>query len=144
MKSFCHLGSVHDSSDRCSPDILRRIRIAASSVGSLSRVRSQEKLSLPTKLQVYTTCIVLVLLYGSESWTLLSSDISHLEASNMRCQRRILRVTWQDMVRNTAITEKTGLQSVSAIIDAPRTALFGHVARVLTIVCQLAARCTSL
>jgi len=33
------------------------------------------------------------------------------------------------MVRNTAIVEKTGLQSVSAIIDARRTALFGHVAR---------------
>jgi len=33
------------------------------------------------------------------------------------------------MVRNTAIAEKTGLQSVSAIIDARPTALFGHVAR---------------
>jgi len=33
------------------------------------------------------------------------------------------------MVRNAAISEKTGLPSVTAIIDARRTALFGHVAR---------------
>jgi len=43
------------------------------------------------------------------------------------------------MARYTAIAEMTGLQSVSAIIDARRTALFGHVAR-LDDPCQLAAR----
>jgi len=64
------------------------------------------------------TCIVPVLLYGSKTWTLLSSDSSCLEAFHMRCQRQILRVKWQDMIRNTAITEKTGLPSVTAVIDA--------------------------
>jgi len=75
------------------------------------------------------TCIVPVLLYGSELWTLLSSDSSRLEAFHMCCQRQILRVKWQDMIPNTAIPEKTGLPSVTAIIEARRTALFGHVAR---------------
>jgi len=109
--------------------VLLYLGIAASSMGSLSQVWSQEKLSLHTKLQVYMTCIVPVFVDGSESWTLLSSDISHLEAFHMRCQRWILRVRWQDMVRDTAIVGKTGLQSVSAIIDTRRTAQFGHVAR---------------
>jgi len=43
------------------------------------------------------------------------------------------------MVRNTAIAENTGLQSVSAIIDARRTALFGHVARLYD---RVPTRCT--
>jgi len=64
------------------------------------------------------TCFVPVLLYGSESCTLLSSDSSPLEAFRMRCQREIFRLKWQDMIRNTAITEKTSLPSVTAIIDA--------------------------
>jgi len=54
---------------------------------------------------------------------------TYTEAFYTRCQRRILRVRRQDMVRNTAIAEKTGLQSVSAIIDVCRAALSGHVAR---------------
>jgi len=47
----------------------------------------------------------------------------------MRCQRQILRVKWQDMIHNTAIAEKTGLPSVTAVNDARQTVLFGHVAR---------------
>jgi len=70
------------------------------------------------------TCNFPVLLYGSESWTLLTSDISHLEAFEMHCQKQILRVRWQDMVQNTAISEKTGLPSVSAVADVRRFALF--------------------
>jgi len=41
VKSFCYVGSVQDSSGRCSPDILRRIGIAPSSMGSLSRIWRQ-------------------------------------------------------------------------------------------------------
>ena len=40
----------------------------------------------------YQACIVPVLLYGSETWTLLKVDLKHLEAFHMRCQRRILGV----------------------------------------------------
>jgi len=47
----------------------------------------------------------------------------------MRCQREIFHVSWQDMIRNTTIAEKTGLPSVSVVVDARRAALFGHVAR---------------
>jgi len=89
------------------------------------------------------TCIVPVLLYGSESWTLLSSDISLLKAFYKRYQRQILRFKWQDMVRNTAIAGKTGLQSVTAVIDARWTALFA-ISQDSTTVCQLEARCASL
>jgi len=47
------------------------------------------------------------------------------------------------MIRNTTITEKTGLPCISAIIDARRAALFGHVARFEGRL-QLAVRCVSL
>jgi len=67
--------------------------------------------------------------YGSELWIFLLSYSRRLEAFHMRCQRQILCTKLQDMVCNTAIAEKTGLPSVTAIIDARRTALFGHVAR---------------
>jgi len=47
----------------------------------------------------------------------------------MRSQRRILGIRWQDRIRNTVVTDKTGLPHIQQFIDARRTALFGHVAR---------------
>jgi len=61
-------------------------------MGSLSRIWKKERLPLHTKLQVHMMCIVSVLLYGSESWTLLSSDSSCLEVFNIHCQKQILSV----------------------------------------------------
>ena len=129
VDQFCYLGSTQDSSGRCRPDLLRRIGIASSSMNSLSRVWAQANLSLHTKLRIYNTCIMPVFLYGSETWTLLSADTSSLQAFHMRCQRRILGIKWQDKVRNSTISERTGLSHISDIISARRTALFGHVAR---------------
>lgn len=129
VDQFCYLGSVIDSSGRCRPDILRRIGIASSSMNSMSRVWSQSKLSLATKLRIYETCIVPILLYGSETWTILKADLDRLQAFHMRAQRRILGVRWQDMIKNVIISEKTGLPPISVPINKRRLALFGHVAR---------------
>ena len=109
--------------------MLRRIGIAVSHMNSLSWVWTQGKLSLSTKLRIYNSCIVSVLLYGSETWTLLSADTSRLQAFHMRCQRRILGVKWQDKIKNTIISDKTGLPHISDLISSRRVALFGHVAR---------------
>ena len=62
---FCYLGSIIDSAGSCRPDALRRIGNASSSINS--EVWSQTKLSLATKLRIYQTCIVPILLYGFET-----------------------------------------------------------------------------
>ena len=98
-------------------------------MNSMSRVWLQSKLSLATKLRIYETCIVPILLYGSETWTILKADLDRLQAFHMRAQRRILGVRWQDMIKNVIISEKTGLPPISVPINKRRLALFGHVAR---------------
>jgi len=94
-----------------------------------SRVWTQRKLSLGTMLLIYKTCILPIALYWSETWTLLSTDTIRLQAFHMWCQRQILGIRWQDMVRNTTVTEETDLSAVSDIINTRRSALFGHMVR---------------
>jgi len=67
------------------------------SVGSCNLVHERtiqslvtKKLSLNMKLRIYQTCILPIVLYGSETWTLLSTDTRRLQAFHIRCQRRIL------------------------------------------------------
>jgi len=109
VTSFTYMGSVIGSSCRSGPDIIRKISIASTSMGSLSQVWSQGRLSVVSKLRIYNTSIVPVLLYGSEIWSILTADLSRIQAIHMRSQRQILSVRWQDRIRNTTISAKTGL-----------------------------------
>ena len=47
----------------------------------------------------------------------------------MKCQRQILRIRWQDHVRNDEVAAHTGLRPVMESIRRRREAIFGHVAR---------------
>ena len=73
--------------------------------------------------------VVSVLLYASETWTLLAADVKTLEAFHMKCQRQILRIRWQDHVRNDEVAAHTGLRPVMESTRRRREAIFGHVAR---------------
>ena len=62
--------------------------------------RVKLKIKLETKLAVYRTCVLPILLYGAETWTILAHDTSKLEAFHMHCQRQLLHVRWYDFVPN--------------------------------------------
>ena len=76
----------------------------------ITLVWSQSKLSISTKLRIYSTCMLPVLLYGSEtSWTLIQADWKKLDSFHLRCQRRILHISWDDFVSNDEVLQRTGL-----------------------------------
>ena len=52
-----------------------------------------------------------------------------LDAFHMKCQRRILGISWHQFVRNEEVAALTGLSSLSDIICRRRSAIFGHIAR---------------
>ena len=91
--------------------------------------RRDQRLSLSTKTRIYQTLVVSILLYASETWTLLAADVKTLEAFHTKCQRQILRIRWQDHVRNDEVAAHTGLRPVMESIRRQREAIFGHVAR---------------
>ena len=77
------------SSERSTPEILRRIGLASNIFGRLANIWTRTGLSLETKIRLYNALVISVLLYGSETWTLLKADERRLEAFHMNCQRRI-------------------------------------------------------
>jgi len=86
-------------------------------------------LSIQTKVRVYQTLVLSVLLYASETWTSIASDMKAIESFHMNCQRRILGIRWHDFVRNSEVSSRTGLAPVSDRIARGRNAIFGHMAR---------------
>ena len=113
----------------CRSDITHRIGLASSAMSSLSNIWNAKHLSTQTKVCVYQTLVLSILLYASETWTSLASDMRAIESFHMKCQQRILGIRWHDFVRNSKVSLCTSLAPVSDQITRGCNAIFGHVAR---------------
>jgi len=87
-------------------ELNKRIGKAAMALSRFTkRVWSNNKLSDHTKVNVYRACVISTLLCGSESWTMRAHQEKRLNVFHMRCLRRTLGITWQDMVTNKVVLE---------------------------------------
>ena len=68
-------------------------------------------------------------MYGSETWTMLKSDVTKLQAFHMQNQRRILGIHWFDFIKNEEVSRISGLSPIDVVISQRRHSLFGHVRR---------------
>ena len=79
---------------------------------------------------MYLALVVSVLLYGSEAWATTLGDRRHLDVLfDMRCQRRLLRVFWQQHISNHSIRERTKQPTASSILRQRRLRWFGYLHR---------------
>ena len=80
VEKFTYLGFDMDSSGRSAPDMLRRIGLTQRQWADSLRFSRKKRLSLSTKLRIYDSCVLSVLLYGLKAWTLLREDGRRLQA----------------------------------------------------------------
>jgi hypothetical protein len=129
VTKFTYLGSDVDSEGYSTPEMHRRLGMANSVMGQLDKIWKQQRLSLQTKLRLYSSLVLSVLLYGSETWTLRKADSDKLQAFHVMSQRRILGIKWYDHITNISIQEKTGLRNLPIVVADRRHSLFGHICR---------------
>ena len=107
----------------------RRIALAADVMNNIDDVWRQRSLSPRTKFRLYSACVMCVLLYGCEAWTLNKRKWDTVQAFHMRCQHRILSIKWNDFIPNVTVAATSGLDSIINIVRARRLGLFGNVDR---------------
>ncbi len=84
-------------------------------------------ISIQTKINMYRALVVSVLLYGSEARTTTLADRRRLDVFDMRCQRRLPHVFWQQHISNHSIRERTKQPTASYLLRPLRW--FGHLHR---------------
>ena len=89
----------------------------------------RSSISVSTKIRLCSVYVLPVLLYGSETWTMTKATSAKVDAFDMWCQRRILRIHYRQHVTNTEVRHRTGCPPLSDTIRSRRLRLFGHVAR---------------
>ena len=130
VDSFTYLGSLIPNDGSSSRDITSRIAKAASVMYRLSNpLFRKHRISIQTKINMYRALVVSVLLYGSEAWATTLADRRRLDVFDMRCQRHLLCVFWQQHISNHSIRERTKQPTASSLLRQCRLRWFGHLHR---------------
>jgi len=106
VTEFVYLGSLLTWDNDCSKEIRRRIAQATGAMAGFKKVWNSMHISIRTKLSIIRSCIISVLLYTCETWTLKKRDIDLLMAFEMKFYSRILHIHWQYKLINVEIRQK--------------------------------------
>ena len=82
-----------------------------------------------TKVRVFRSLVLPVLLYGCETWTLTRDLRQRINSFGTRSLRRILGYLWSDFVSNERLLRDTQMRFVTSIVRECQPWLDGHVAR---------------
>ena len=88
---------------------------------------------LDTKIRLYQTYIVPVVLYGCETWTTTKYSCARLDAFDMWALRKILRIPYTCHITNDEVWSRSNYQPLSSIVTSRRLRFFGHIARLTKI-----------
>ena len=98
VSDFFFLGSKITVDGDCSHEIKRRLLLGRKVLTNLDSIKSRD-ITLPTKACLVKAMVFPVVMYGCESWTVKKAERQRIEAFELWCWRRLLRVPWQEMYR---------------------------------------------
>ena len=127
--SFVHLGATVNNSGGAEQDIRSRLGNARSAFHRLSKVRRTGEFCRGTKMRIFKSNIIAVLLCGCETWRMTKADANRLDTFLHRCLRKILKVHWPMRVSNDEIRRRAGIEKISMQVRHRRWRWIGHVLR---------------
>lgn len=107
VSSFVYLGSLIACNGSIDPELNRRIGKASGAFNSLNKIWYNKKISLNTKLRIYESAVLTILLYAGETWQTNKQQIQRLEVFHQSCLRRILKVRYFHHVKNSEILRRS-------------------------------------
>ena len=132
VNSFNFLGSIIARDGNCSNEVRRRIGCGKSSMKRLSRVWRDRDIQLSTEIQLVKTFVFPVMLYRAESWTLTLDSRRKLQAAELWCWRRLLRIPWTSHTSNEEVLLRIGSAAATPLDDIIfhlKLRYFGHIVR---------------
>ena len=88
------LGSKITADGDCSHEIKRRLLRGRKAMTSLDSILKRRDIPLPTKIRLVQAMVFPVVMYGCESWTIKKAECQKIDAFELWCWRRLLRVPW--------------------------------------------------
>ena len=107
VSDFILLGSIITAYGNCSHEIKRRILFGRKVMTNLDSILKSRDITLPTKVRLVKAMVFPVVIYGCESWTVKKAEHRRIDAFELLCCRRLLRVPWTARRSNQSILKET-------------------------------------
>ena len=89
VADFIFLGSQITADSDCSHEIKRSLLLGQKAMTNLDSVLKSRAITLPTKVHLVKAVVFLVVMYGSESWTVKKAEHGRIDAFELWCWRRL-------------------------------------------------------
>ena len=103
VTDFIFLGSKITADGDCSHEIKRRLLLGRKVMTNLDSILKSRYITLLTKVHLFKAMVFPVVRYGCESWTLRKAEHQRIDAFELWCWRRLLRVPWTTRRSNQSI-----------------------------------------
>ena len=106
MSDFIFLGSKITADVYCSHEIKRCLLLEKKVMTNLDCILKSRDITLPTKVCLIKAMVIPVVMYGCESWTVKKAESQKIDAFELWCWRRLLRVPWTAKRSNQSILKE--------------------------------------
>ena len=112
----------------CNHEIKRRLLLGRKAMTNLHSILKSRDITLPTKVHIVKAMIFPVVIYGCESWTIKKTDRPRIDAFELWCWRRLLRVSWIARRSNQSILKEINPEySLEGLMLRLILQSFGHL-----------------
>ena len=124
---FIFLGSKITADGDCSHEIKRCLLLGRKVMTSLDSILKSKDITLPTKVRLVKAVVFPVVTYGCESWTVKKAEFWRIDAFELWCWRRLLRVPWTARRYNRSILKISPGCSLEGLMLKLKLQCFGHL-----------------
>ena len=132
VSDFIFLGSKITADGDCSHEIKRGLLLGRKVMTNLDSIFKSRDITLLTKVRLVKAMVFPVVMYGCESWTVKKADRQRIDAFELWCWRRLLRVPWTARRSNQSILKEIspGI-SLKGMMLKLKLQYFGHLMRIV-------------
>ena len=128
VADFIFLGSKITVDGDCSHEIKRRLLLGRKVMTILESILKSRDITLPTKIRLVKAVVFPVVMYGCKSWTVKKAEHRRIDAFELWCWRRLLRVLWTARISNQSILKEISPGcSLEGLMLKLKLQYFGHL-----------------
>ena len=121
-------GSKITADGDCSHEIKRRLLLERKVTTNLDSILKSRDITLPTKVHLVKAMVFPVVMYGWESWTIKKAEHRRIDAFELWCWKRLLRVPWTAWRSNQSIRKEISPEySLEGLMLKLKLQYFGHL-----------------
>ena len=128
VSDFIFLGSKITADGDCSHEIKRRLLFRSKVMANLDSILKSRDITLPKNVHLVKGMVFPVVMYGCESWTIKKAERCRIDAFELWCWRRFLRIPWTARRFNQSILKEISPEcSMEGLMLKLKLQYFGHL-----------------